>query len=471
VHPVCLFELLVATHTRAPGNPASTVLRELAEREGLSLIACGLTDEVRYHGTMGGPEETLDAVCTECGLEVAVWRNLLLARPNCGGSVRERIEGSLGVHDRRLLLRPPDAGEEWEPGWHEVVVGAARAMLVGDTSEEAEQLRSAAILWITARDLQEVFRWEEAIESGRAFVRVAVNETPLETAVPLDGNDSRRFLVAKVARARPDDPTPCLQAVYPGDDFSVFARTFVETKPLVTEAEYEARYLASYREHHSLRFSDNGTVISLDQTGTGREVLEALADKATRPLAWAADDASPVTICLDHARLEDAVLGLCAVCGVFLTDQGAVVEPSLAIEHILTALPLRLWASVMSCRAELGVAAQHARRRFWGTLPETELHRLAAAGARLGTLEGEERQAADALLWVRPAELLQAAVWSLPRRGQPLPISLYEERKGLVPDYIVATRGRAERLGSGVYAELRRMVADGEPLEWAVGQP
>ncbi len=468
--PVWALAVLWLAQGGTAGMPAGDALRTLAEREGLSLVMAGVPDEVRYTGTLGETPPTLRAIAAECGLDVAIWRGVLLARPDSGGTVTDRIARAVDDHDRALLLRPPDAGQEWEPGWNEYVVEAARGMLLGDDSEEGLAIRRDAILWMVAEDIQHVARWEEAIASGRAFLRVAPNpDAP--AGPPKTGNDSKEFLLAKVLRTDPDDPMPLLDALYTGADYSLFVRVMEETKPLITEAEVERRYLAAMVERNAVGLAEEGKTVSLDTTLAPAELLALLAANGAKPLIWSAADSPTVTAYLENARVEDAVLALGAVCGVFITESGEGVAPSAVLERVLACLPLRLWADAMSASEERDIAEQNARKRFWAALPPEDHERLASAWARLETLTGEGRAAAEDLLWRGPACRMAAAVWSLPRRDGPLPIALYHQPREFMPQYVVVIPSRAEELGSNVYLDLYNSQPNAKPLEWKVNEP
>ncbi len=452
------------------GLPAAGALRSLADREGLSLVTAGIRDDARYTGLMGETPATLRAIASECGLDIAVWRGILLARPDVGGTVTERIARALDDHDRALLLRPPDAGQVWEPGWNEYVVKAAGGMLLGDDSDEALAVRRDAILWMVAQDIQHVARWEEAIGSGRAFIRVVPNPGAPD-GPPTTFNDSHELLLAKVLRTDPDDPMQCLESLYAGADYSLFVRIMEEMKPLVTEEEVERRYLAAVIEQYAVGLADTGATISLDTTRSVPELLALLEESGGRPLVCAAEGAPLVTVSLDGTRVEDAVLAVAAVCGLFASQGGEVDTSSATMERVLTCLPLRLWAEAMATGEERNVAEQSARKRFWAALPPEEYERLSTGWSRLETLTGEARAAAEDLLWRDPACRLAAAVWSLPRRDGPLPIALYHQPREFMPQYVVVVPSRAEELGSNVYLDLYNSQPDAKPLEWKVSEP
>ncbi len=445
-----------------PGVTAQAALEQLAEREGLSLIACDLPAEPLYTGEVGELYATLDAVAAECHLETAVYRGILLARPDPGGTLRERLEAALTERERELLLRDEGDLDTVPPLWWELPVRCAEDIIRGDQSAEAYARAFETAAWMAAPALADIIEWSDALAGKRVTLRIGPVAELRFLTLPGAGYENPDGWQALLCVVPLLDPTPYSMnlkhrfTLGPGGELREKADTVIEGSQLKSKRDP--------RESLPEPMAHSGVKVSLDFAGGASALGEGIASEFAAPGtyrvvlrgAWA-DDAARALALVGGAAFEDAEDG-----------PHPVAEPG-ARDRVRAALPLRLRATAALTDAERDVLRYETQRAFWSELPEADRERLRAPCTRERDLSP---QAQTLVRRVFAPERAQEASWllrALPRYGEPVRLWLELPADGKRGQYHLIAPTRVETIGGYAYARIRypaRPAAQDEDLPW-----
>ncbi len=472
---VALVGLLLCCGQPPPeGVALPTFLQMLADQHHLSLITTGLPGGAVVRAETDDLYMALFEAAAQTGVEAAVWRDMLLARPGVEGEVAERIRAGLDDRSRALLLRPHDSGSEWEPGWRELVVETIARMLTGDTGPEAYRVACEAALWMAAPALEEMLRWHGCVAAGDALLRI-VPYGPRSPVPPSgDPDQAGEYLLVSRPRHGPDDSMGAAQDWIPGTRTRPLAQALEAEGAMVGEDELMRRLVERGMAEVGLSLGGGETpTLSVEVSGTALEAAQALSNAIGTPVGWADAPDAPFRLRLREVRAGDALVALAALCGAHAqpTAEGRarLEPPACPLDLLLAALPLDMWTMSVSSRDERWVAVERMRQWWWDLLSPEERQALLDRPARLRNLPGGLGQRTRILLRTRLADDMANVVQCIPEQGGPVPLWLYELRADHLPQYILLTPAVRESVGSHLYFALRGRLEGADVVEFPYG--
>jgi len=455
--------------SQAWASPAEEALLAIARASGLSVVASGLPGGGEpFEGATAPADAAVRALSDHFGLEAVVWRGIIIAKPAVSGSLRERLAAALDEHARGLLLRTLDSGDEWAPGWEDLVVGCASDMIAGRATEESYRRACDAALWIAAQDLAAILRWQDAVADASAWL-VLRSAADLAPGKPLPVTE---YLGVVAPATDSDDPVGALQYWLPGAGWDPFTRVLEEEGATITRDELVRRALDDDRSKSRLAL-DGAERLTGDLSGDVSALSDWIREVGHVEVECDYVPHATVALHLTSAPTEDVLRALAFVLGAALTaEQGraSLRTPAAPLESVSAALPAPLWAEACGTSTELRLTQQATIAAMWAAVTDEDLSRLRTAPTRVRDLSPSARAAAlrAARTWV--AGDMMDMLQCLPERGGPVPLWLYERRNDLMPCYYITSPMRVEYIGGPFYLELKSQ-ATGGPVLWNLAPP
>ncbi|HID08137.1 MAG TPA: hypothetical protein EYP10_13445, partial [Armatimonadetes bacterium] len=343
------------------------VLDALAKEIGKGWIAGELPDkkyDVRI--VQAPPLEAIINVADALGIQLELWRGLLIAEPaSPGNSLRDKLRQALPKDVAELLLRPPDNGSIAAPGF-ELVLNAIKALYRHDNSPNGHSAVLKAAYWMAAPELRTIIIPYDSACDGTAVIRMLPRSHWVHWLREPELDTCQYHMVFGIPATGLDEP-PNRPIAFHERGYDYFAELLRKEKGLISVAEYKRRIVNACRKRDDPiskianvmeSISINGNGIPLGELGrqiaqmtkVNVKVSDALATKRV----WLnVKDAITADVLLATARVAGGVWALSN------DMKGCEIDvPRITLEQLDTALPLIMWCPAHLTAAEANMVRQ-----------------------------------------------------------------------------------------------------------------
>ncbi|MBM3497712.1 MAG: hypothetical protein FJX74_03485 [Armatimonadetes bacterium] len=410
-----------------PEATATEAAQALAAGAGL---ACVMADgsEVRRpfrleDARLGVALEELSRVYD---IDVAVWRDILLAEPSQEpGLLSDRLRSALTLEEAELLFRPPDDGSYEAPGFEHVIEAVTGLARHGHTAENRSLLVRAA-LWRAAPELQQHLENLDACSTGRVLVQVEpVSDKARHAGDPCA--EHLRFLYP--GSGDPADLLMTQQSTFHGPEHDRFAEALKAERATIGREELVRRAIAqAVQEEDALGRPEAfnlGISVSLDMASLPVVVKALTAQTGLTVAMEPATEAALLTVVSETAQLGDLLQAAARLTGNVVAPEGdghVVSAAETTLERLETALPLPLWALARATRTEADLWCLDHVRAAWESLTDEMCGSARSGPAAVGSLPPTVGDLGEYDFCRRYRRWTQ----NLPLRDGPVPLWLYE---------------------------------------------